>query len=344
MINFNKTDIVKLKGLIEGKKNIAILTHVNPDGDAIGSSLGLFNFLIALGHKVTAITPNEYPEFLQWLPGNENVIRYSKHKSKSDKILKSADLIFTLDFNHLNRIDKLQSVFSELHAKKIMIDHHPNPEVFADLSFSETTVSSTAELIYLIIKELKLEKNINKNAASCFYTGIMTDTGCFNYNCSNPSTFKTASELIETGIEIDKISNLVYDNYSASRMQLMGYSLNEKMIIYREFNTAIIALTQKELGEYKFKAGDTEGFVNLPLSIMGILFSIFIIEKKDHVKLSFRSKGNFSVNQFAVDHFEGGGHINAAGGQSNLGLNETIIKIEKLLQHYKYQLINAPEE
>ena len=301
MINFNKSNITKLKSLIAGEKIIAILTHVNPDGDAIGSSLGLFHFLITLGHKVTIITPNEYPEFLQWLPGNEKVIRYSKHKSKTDKILKSADLIFALDFNHLSRIDKLQSVFSELQTKKIMIDHHPNPEVFADLSFSETTVSSTAELVYLIIKELNQEKNINKDAASCFYTGIMTDTGCFNYNCSNPSTFNTASKLIETGIEIDKISNLVYDNYSASRMQLMGYCLNAKMKVYPEFNTAIINLNRKELAKFNFKSGDTEGFVNLPLSIKGILFSIFLIEKKDHVKLSFRSKGSFSVVERIVN-------------------------------------------
>ncbi|NOZ46484.1 MAG: bifunctional oligoribonuclease/PAP phosphatase NrnA [Chlorobi bacterium] len=341
MIEFNQADISTLNLLLKNKKKIAILTHVNPDGDAIGSSLGVFHFLNNLGHDVTVITPNEYPLFLQWLPGNKNVLVYSKNKSKGKKVLHEAELIFTLDFNHVERIDWLKKIFSETKAKKILIDHHPNPENFADLKFSDTNVSSTAELVYLVIKKLNKTDKIDVNAATCLYTGIMTDTGCFNYNCSNPDTFKTAAGLIEKGININIINSSVYDNYSADRMKLMGYSLHEKMQLYPEYNSAVIALSQKEMQQFNFESGDTEGFVNLPLSIKGIVFSVLLLEKKDHVKLSFRSQGNFPANEIAANYFEGGGHLNAAGGKTKLSLEEAIAKLEELFKQYKDNLQNA---
>ncbi len=341
MINLDRSNIKKLNKLLTDKKKITIITHVNPDGDAIGSSLGLYHFLINIGHEVYIITPNDYPEFLHWLPGNNNVIKFFNKKSKSEKIINDSDLIFALDFNHIDRIDKLETYYQKSEAIKILIDHHPDPQQLADITFSYTNVSSTAELVFLIIQELGAVSKITKESATCLYTGIMTDTGCFNYNCSNPSTFKTASELIEFGIDINNISTSVYDNYSMDRMKLMGYSLNEKMKVYPEYRTAIITLTKDELTKFNFKPGDTEGFVNLPLSIKEMVFSVFIIEKKDHVKLSFRSIGNFAANKFAVNHFNGGGHLNAAGGQTSLNLNETISEIEKLLRKYSKQLNNA---
>ena len=243
--------------------------------------------------------------------------------------------------NHIDRIDKLESVFTNSKAFKIMIDHHPEPQEFTDIVFSETRVSSTSELVFLLMKEINLLEKVDVNAATCLYTGIMTDTGCFNYNCSHPTTLKVASDLIAYKINTDKISSLVYDNFSADRMQLMGYSLHEKMKIYSEFNTAIISLDKSELKKFNYKPGDTEGFVNLPLSIKGVIFSILLLEKSDHTKLSLRSKGNFPANKFATDHFNGGGHLNAAGGQSDLSLENTLLKIEELLLKYKSELINS---
>ncbi|MFC2086360.1 bifunctional oligoribonuclease/PAP phosphatase NrnA [Bacteroidota bacterium] len=338
---FNKNNIEKLSKFLESKRKIVLTPHVNPDGDAIGSALGLFHILKNIGHSVTVVTPNEYPDFLQWLPGNELVMNHSKQKNAVQKIIDEADLIFALDFNHLDRTDKLENIFMNSKALKIMIDHHPEPQEFADIIFSETKVSSTSELVYLLIKELDLLEKIDINAATCLYTGIMTDTGRFNYNCSHPTTLKVASELIAYKINTDRISSLVYDNFSADRMQLMGYSLHEKMKIYPEFNTAIIPLDKSELKRFNYKPGDTEGFVNLPLSINGIVFSILLLEKNDHVKLSLRSRGNFPANKFAINHFDGGGHLNAAGGQSNLSLENTLIKIDELLLKYKSELINS---
>lgn len=340
-MKFNKNDIEKLSRILEKIKKIVIIPHVNPDGDAIGSALGLYHILKNHGHLVTVVTPNEYPDFLQWLPGNELVQNHSKQKKVVQKIIDESDLIFTMDFNNLDRLDKFESVVTNSKAYKIMIDHHPEPQETTDITFSDTGVSSTSELVFLLIKEIGFLENIDTKAATCLYTGIMTDTGCFNYNCSHSSTLKVASDLIAHNINTDRINSLVYNNFSADRMQLMGYCLHEKMQIYPEFNTAIISLDKSELKKFNFKPGDTEGFVNLPLSVKGIIFSILLIEKSNHIKLSLRSRGIFPANKFAIDHFSGGGHLNAAGGQSNLSLENTIKKIHELLIKHENELINS---
>ncbi len=326
--------------LLHEQKKILVISHLNPDGDAIGSVLAFYHFLSKRGHQVTPMLPNEYPEFLKWMPGNDKIFVFSKNRPLGAKVIQQADIICCLDFNHLSRTgDDVEKLLNETNVIKLMIDHHPGPDDFAEFMVSDTSVSSTAELVFNFIAALNAAQEMDKDIASCIYTGIMTDTGCFSFNSSNASTFQVVGELLRLQIEKDKIYSLVYDNYSESRMRLMGYSLNKKMVLLQNYHTAYIALTVSELEEFNFAIGDTEGFVNLPFSISGIKFTALFVEKSDHIKLSFRSKGSsFSVNEFSRAHFEGGGHTNAAGGRSSLPLNEAIEKFENLLDQYEEKL------
>lgn len=311
-----------------------IITHDNPDGDAIGSSLGLYQFFCREGHNVNVVTPNMYPEFLHWLPGNEKVIIFSEQKDYAVKLIKEAEIIFNLDFNEFNRIRKIEPYVKKVKAVKVLIDHHPVKESFADYIISDISVSSTAELIFKFIINLGKKNCIDKSIAECLFTGIMADTGCFSFNSSQEDTFRIVSELLTYGIEKDKIYRNLYDNFSEDRMKLLGYCLNKKMVVIPDYRTAYLSLTKDELKQYNFKIGDTEGFVNFPLSIKDIIFSALFIEKTNHVKISFRSKGTFKVNKFSENNFNGGGHKNAAGGESNLNLEKTINKFIDLLPEY----------
>ena len=329
----------KLKALLSSPKKIVITTHKGPDGDAIGSSLGLLHLLKQLGHKVQIITPNEYAEFLHWLPGNSDVITYDGNEVKANKITNEAELIFLLDFSHLSRISTYADTIKNSNATKIMIDHHQDPDMdIADIIFSDISSCSTAQMVFEVMEAMNMTKYLNKAIAECLYVGIMTDTGSFKYASTSAKTHNVIAELINTGIENDKIHDLIYDNSSATRIQLLGYCLNEKLRLYPENNSAIISLTEDELKKFKFKKGDTEGFVNYALSIKGIKFAIFIAEKDGIVKLSLRSKGGFKVNKIANKYFSGGGHMNASGGVSEYSVNETIIKVEKILNKYKSEL------
>jgi phosphoesterase RecJ-like protein len=327
----NKISIKKVSQLLANPTTIAIVPHHNPDGDAIGSALALYHLFTARGHQAQVICPNDYPEFLQWLPGSPQVMVFSKHPKKSIDFLRKAGLLFFVDFNAVSRIEEFREILPSLNQPRILIDHHPKPEDFADLTISDTSVSSTAELIFQHLGPLGLKPFLNVQAAECLFTGILTDTGSFHFNCSNPNTWRTAATLIEQGLDLEKIHSLVYDNFTESRMNLLGFALNEKLSILPKYHTGFIALSREEMQRFKFADGDTEGFVNYPLSVKGISFSALFLERKDHVKISFRSKGEFPVNQFSASFFEGGGHRNAAGGRSDLSLEQTLMKFIDLL-------------
>lgn len=340
MKSISESNIRELKDIIAQSQNPLIITHYNPDGDAMGSSLAFYHYLLKKGKEPVIITPNDYPKFLHWLPGNDKVIVYKRNSGTVLNAIKEADAIFALDLNDPDRTEGLEKYLNEATAKKVLIDHHPEPGNFADLVLSETHYSSTAELVYKLIESLGDSEIVDKAIAECLYTGIMTDTGSFNYNSSNPYTYFVVSKLLESGLDKDMVYGNVYDNYSADRMRLLGYCLNEKMEVLHEYNTAFISITKKELKEYYFAPGDSEGFVNYPLSIKGIRFTALFIEKEKQVKISFRSKGSFPANEFAEKHFNGGGHRNASGGYSNDSFDETIKKFKEFLPHYLNKLCN----
>mgnify|MGYP000152577322 CR=1 FL=1 len=320
--------IQNVKSSLKNVEKIVIITHFNPDGDAVGSSLALYHYLIKHQYKVSIIIPNRAPRFLKWLPGNEKIYIFEDTFDESKALINESDLTFFLDFNVINRTQGMENYLKALSTKKILIDHHPEPENFADIIISSTDVSSTSELLYEFIISLGNENDINKDIAECLYTGIMTDTGSFSYNSSLSQTYYIVSKLIEKGIDKDKIYWKVYDNYSVDRIRLLGYCLNKKLKVLPEYATAYISITRKELDVFNYETGDSEGFVNYPLSIKGIVFSVIFIEHDEHVKISFRSKGAFYANRFARNHFNGGGHQNAAGGNSEASLEETLQNFE----------------
>ena len=330
-----------LKNLISTPKKVVITTHRGPDGDAMGSSLGLYHLLIQLGHQVTVITPNDYAKFLHWMPANNNVLVYEGNEAKADVITAAADLIFLLDFSHISRIATYADSITMSSATKIMIDHHQDPDTkIADLIFSDTTACSTSQLVYEIIDAMEMTGLMNKEIAECLYVGIMTDTGSFKFASTTAKTHHIIAELISNGAENAKIHDLIYDNSSANRIKLLGYCLNEKLRLYTEHKAAIISLTAQELKQFNFKKGDTEGIVNFALGIEGIVFAVFVAEKDGMVKLSLRSKGDFKVNIIANKYFNGGGHMNASGGVSETTVDQTIIKLEEIIKEYKSELIN----
>ncbi|MBT6649861.1 MAG: bifunctional oligoribonuclease/PAP phosphatase NrnA [Flavobacteriales bacterium] len=330
-----------LKILLSSPKKIVITTHRGPDGDAMGSSLGLMHLLKQFRHNVYVITPNSYADFLHWMPGNEDVIVFEDNEEEANQITENADLIFLLDFSHISRIADFADTVSNSNATKILIDHHQDPDMeIADIIFSDTTACSTAQLLYEVIDAMDLTNHINKEIAECLYVGIMTDTGSFKYASTTAKTHHIVAELIAAGAENTKIHDLIYDNSSANRIKLLGYCLNKKLLLYPENNSAVISLTAEELEQFNFKKGDTEGVVNYALAIKGIVFAVFIAEKDGMVKLSLRSKGNFKVNEIANKYFSGGGHMNASGGISEVSVNDTIKIVEKIIKDNKTELNN----
>ena len=334
-----KAEMKALKEKLSDKSGkIAIITHFNPDGDAIGSSLGLSRILTRMGHSCSVIVPNDFPEFLKWLPGADEIITLPGHETKVAGIIEASEILFFVDFNDIRRMKKIREIVSRSSAYRVLIDHHPDPVVTVDSVLSDTSVSSAAELVYRFIVENGLKKYMNKDIAVCLFAGVMTDTGCFSYNSSSPETFTVVAELLQFKIDKDQIYYRIYDNFSCDRMRLLGYCLNERLEYFPEYRTALIWLNRDDQEKYHFRTGDSEGFVNYPLSIKGVRFSAFFIEKKDHVKVSFRSKGNFPVNTFSAGHFNGGGHRNASGGELYESLEATLEKFRKLLPEYKEQL------
>lgn len=335
-----KDPFPKFKALLKKSDNIVIVTHFNPDGDAMGSSLALYNYLVKTGKHVSVITPNDYPDFLQWLPGNKKVVEYSNNSKKATSLIAKCDLIFTLDFNNYSRLEGLGDLLKDSAAAKILIDHHQQPDNYATLMYHDVKACSTCELIYEFIVGLGGKKMIDRDIASCLYTGIMTDTGSFRFDSVTPVTHHILAHLLETGIVPSDIHSAIYDTYSESRVRLLGYCLTEKMVVLPEYQTAYISLSEEELNRFQHKKGDTEGIVNYPFSIKGIRFCAFFSEGEGKIKISFRSKGKFDVNQFARKHFNGGGHINAAGGRGNVNnLAATIKEFLALLPDYKKEIL-----
>lgn len=329
-------DILAIKKLLETPKKIAIIPHRSPDGDAMGSTLALYHFLLKGNHQPTVISPNEFPNFLEWLPASETVLIYENDRVNTTKILNEAELVFTLDFNSLYRTGDMEQVLKKLTVPFIMIDHHQKPDEYAAFTYSDTSFGSTCEMIYNFIEFLDKKDFIDKTIATCLYTGILTDSGSFRYPKTTGTTHRIVAEFIDLGIENTEIPNLLFDNASYNRLQLLGRAL-QNMKVLPEFKTSYITLSQKELDEFNYEKGDTEGIVNYGLTIKGIVFAVIFIEHNDEniIKISFRSQGNFDVNQFARDHFNGGGHINAAGGKSNLSMEETVKKFENLISKIK---------
>jgi phosphoesterase RecJ-like protein len=303
---------------------IIIIPHKNPDGDAMGSSLGWQNILKQMGHEVVVVAPNAYPTFLHWLPGHECVLYFDKNTDQAVNLIANADLIFTLDFNTLARIGVMGEHVAQSKAKKIMIDHHQEPEDYADLCFSKPTISSTCELVYELIEALDLKAKINKDIASCLYTGMLTDTGSFRFASVTEDTHRAVAHLLSTGIKHHEIHERILGNKRPERLKLLGVALGN-MVIVPDKKTAYITLSQEELDSCDYQKGDSEGLVNYALSVAGVSIAVLMMEHREEeiIKLSFRSKGDLAVNQFAKQHFEGGGHINAAGGKSLRSLKET---------------------
>lgn len=333
----NSTVYKKIFQLLSADKNILITTHFNPDGDAIGAVLGLYLFLKEIGLKTHVITPNEFPEFLHWMPGSNEILIFSENEKKVVRLIGEADIIFMCDYNDFERLEGMGKYLKESKANKILIDHHPDPEINTKFKIFNVNSSSTAELVLEFILHSPLAEKLNKNISTCLYAGIMTDTVDFKHNIHS-RTFELISQLIKKGINPEKINDNVYDYFSFNRMKLLGHALNKKMKVLPQYHTGYIYLSRKDLEEYSYQVGDSESFVNYPLSVKGITFSAFFIEKEDHIKISFRSKGKFEVNKFSASFFQGGGHKNAAGGKSFESLDKTIKRFEKLVRNQKSSL------
>ena len=334
-----ETEIQKAKKYIDHADKIVIVTHISPDGDAIGSSLGLYHFLLEMDKQVNIIIPNEFPEFLGWMQGSREIIIHEKNPQIAEETIAAAELIFCLDFNVLKRIEKLGPFVTQSKAKKVMLDHHLSPDNFCNITMSYPQISSTSEMIFRFICRMGFFEEINKACAECIYSGMMTDTGAFTYNSNNPEIYYIIGELLKKGIDKDKIYALVYNTSSIDRLRFQGYVIHEKMKTFPEYKTSLITISQKELDKFNFKKGDTEGFVNIPLSSNEIIFSALIKEDKGYVKISLRSKGNVPCNQFAAKYFNGGGHLNAAGGEYFGSFNDAIKHFENVLPEYKTFLL-----
>lgn len=335
----NTSEFKEVKALLSTSKNIVIIPHKNPDGDAIGSTLALYHYLSGLGHNATVITPNDYPNFLKWIPGESTIIKYDNDTEVAAEKIKEADIIFTLDFNHFSRTGNMEGLLKRTNTMYIMIDHHQQPDDYATYTYSDVMMSSTCQMIYHFIDNLGDVDKITADMATCIYIGIMTDTGSFRFRSTTSTTHKIIADLIDRGANNTEIHELIYDSNTYSRLQLRGVALKNLKVL-PEYQTAYITLSQKELDDHNFKKGDTEGFVNMGLSIEGIKFALIFIENKGEniIKISLRSKGDFSVNEFSRNHFEGGGHHNAAGGKSNLSLQDTVEKFISILPSYKNAL------
>ncbi|WP_293893997.1 bifunctional oligoribonuclease/PAP phosphatase NrnA [Flavobacterium sp.] len=327
-----KEEIFALQNLLTVPKKVAIIPHRSPDGDAMGSTLALYHFLLKLNHTPVVISPNDFPNFLAWLPGSETVLVYENNRENCTKILNEAELVFTLDFNALHRTGEMEQVLNKLSAPMIMIDHHQKPDTYATVTYSDTTIGSTCEMIYNLISLLDKKVLLDKTIATCIYTGIATDSGSFRFPSTTSTTHRIVAELIDLGIDNSEIHNSLFDDNSANRLQLLGRAL-QNIKVFPEYKTSYITLSQKELDEFNYQKGDTEGVVNYGLSIKGIHFAAIFIEHRDEniIKISFRSQGEFDVNQFAREHFNGGGHINAAGGKSYESMKATTNKFEELI-------------
>ena len=337
----SQANIDHVEKWFERADKVVIVSHVSPDGDAIGSSLGLYHFLLSQDKTVHVIVPNAFPDFLKWMPGAKDIIQYNRYKDFADKLINEADVLCVLDLNVLSRLDEMKDVVEQSPARKMLVDHHLYPGDFARITISHPHISSTSELVFRLICQLGNFSDLTKEAAECIYTGMMTDTGAFTYNSNNREIYLIIGELLSLGIDKDEIYRNVYNNNSENRLRLQGYVLYEKMQLFPHFNAALIALSRDEQKNFHYMKGDTEGLVNMPLSIKGICFSVFLREdtEKDMIKISLRSVGTFPCNQVAAEFFNGGGHLNASGGEFYGPLEEAVKLFMQALVKYEDLLL-----
>lgn len=332
-------DIEAIGELLRHPHRILITTHQNPDADAMGSSLGLAGYLRQKGHSVLVVTPTDYPQNLAWMPGNDEVLAFDeKQRTQVEALIAEADTIFCLDFSALDRIRDLGPMVRQARARKVMIDHHLEPENFADLAYWDTKAAATAQLIFKLIEQLGDGALINADVAACLYAGLMTDTGSFRHSNTTPDVHRIAAALLERGIDVSQIHRLIFDGVSLDKLRLLGYILNEKLRVLPQYKFAYITLSVDELRRFRSKTGDTEGIVNYALSVEGVVAAAILIDRGEEIRLSFRSVGDFSVRDLVHTHFNGGGHKNAAGGRSRLSLAETEAKLLTILPEYQTEL------
>jgi len=335
----NSEEIKSIKSLFSKPQKIAIVTHRNPDGDAYGSSLALYHYLKNEHHQVTVVSPNECPDFLKWMPGQDDIVIFEKNVAEGTKILEDAQIVFVLDFNAFHRVGReMQVVLEKINPIYFLIDHHQEPDNFAKYTYVDVEVCSTCQMVYQFFEKLEVLPKINKEIATCLYTGILTDTGSFRFPSTTSKTHLIAADLLDKGVEHDKVYNRIHDN-SIDRLKLLGKALIN-MKVLEKYHTAYITLTNSELRNSNYKKGDTEGFVNYALSLSGIVLAVIFIEDQQQgiIKMSFRSIGDFSVNELARKYFSGGGHINAAGGRSEKSLKETVSDFINIMPEYEEQL------
>ena len=333
---FNTEDIEKLKATIADNNFFVLTCHAGPDGDALGSTLGFAGYLKALGKEALVVVPDAFPDFLAWMPGSQEVLRYDKYRDKAELMLAAADVIVAMDYNALSRVDDMGVAIGKSKAKKVMIDHHLQPDSFCDLTFSYPHLSSTCEVVFRLIYAMGGYEVLDKGMCECLYAGMMTDTGCFSYGPCTQEVYLIISLMMQKEINKDRIYNKVFNNYSEGRLRLMGYVLYEKMKVYPDHHAALITLTREEMSRFNFVKGDTEGLVNIPLQMKGIHFSVFLREdtEKELIRVSLRSQGTFPCNKFAGKYFNGGGHLNASGGQYDGSLDEAVSLFEKGLEEF----------
>jgi bifunctional oligoribonuclease and PAP phosphatase NrnA len=338
-------ELESFKKQISTPKKVVITTHHKPDADALGSSLGMANYLIKKGHEVTVITPSDYPSFLAWMKGNEEVLNFEdeKHKEDATKKIEEAEIIICLDFSALSRTQEMEPLIRKSTAYKVNIDHHQDPEDFADFTYLSTAAAATCELVYDLIVKVGDKSLMDSDIAECLYSGIMTDTGGFRHPNTTKNVHLVTADLIDLGADNSKISRLIYDTNSVDKLKFLGFALSRRLVILPELQTAYFTISKKDLKKYNSQTGDTEGLVNYALSLDGIKIAALFTERKDAVKISFRSTEDVSVNKFAAMFFQGGGHKNASGGKSDLSLEETAEKFEKLIKENKKLLFNQLE-
>lgn len=330
----NDKAVKRIRELLEDSERIVITCHLTPDGDAIGSSLGLMHTLSALGKTVTVVTPDMVPKSLMFLPGAKETVAYTRHPEFADKLLQEADMVFCLDFNDSKRVDEMETPLLASKAPKIMVDHHPHPSDFVDVTISHPEASSTSILVFRLLCRLELFDRINRAAAECIYTGMMTDTGNFSYNSNEPDLYIVIAELLKKGIDKDRLYQRACNTFSESSLRLNGYALSEKMELIPEHRCSLISLNASELERFHYEKGDTEGLVNKPLAMPEIIWSVYLREDPTQIKVSMRSKGDFPVNEICRDLFNGGGHINAAGAEFKGSLDDCIVKLKEAMGTY----------
>jgi phosphoesterase RecJ-like protein len=332
--------LASFKREISSPKKIFITTHVKPDADALGSSLGLANYLLKKGHEVTVVTPTDYPSFLTWMKGNDSVLDFSNptQTALATEKLNEADIIFCLDFSCLSRVNELGELIRKSKAYTVNIDHHQDPEDFADYRIWSTAAAATCELVYEMIVQLGDEVLLDKDIAECLYAGIMTDTGGFRHPNTTKNVHLVVAELLDLGADSSQIANWIYDSNSVNRLKFIGFAISRRLVVHEELHTAYFAISKKDLKKYQSRTGDTEGLVNYALSLDGIKLAALFSEREDGVKISFRSSSEIAVNKFAADYFDGGGHKNASGGKSMMSLKDTVERFESLVEQHQEEL------